>query len=227
MKGESICHIHTRCFPVDVGDADKKTEAPPTIRPPRRRKLPMDYKQRRPDYKHTRRRTTGTEFPQNYVEYYEGNNYFALKSPPEDTLHIRRAPYPGEGTLWPMPQHLYQDKNRLYYIKPDNFVFRASRHTCDILQSAIERYREIIFEHTHEGVHDHARYNNISVPSYGGGSYGRPADRSWTHKNIKVEERTKLVEELEISHINVTVFKKCSMYPKLESDESCKLPLYL
>ncbi|XP_052100313.1 beta-hexosaminidase subunit alpha-like [Mytilus californianus] len=61
--------------------------------------------------------------------------------------HLQATINPTIGAPWPMPQK-YSPSNKVYMLDESTFRFEATGETCDILTSAFDRYKQIIFDTT-------------------------------------------------------------------------------
>ncbi|KAJ8302882.1 hypothetical protein KUTeg_019278 [Tegillarca granosa] len=57
---------------------------------------------------------------------------------------VRRAHHATTGEPWPLPQYYVAKSNRVYRLDKDNFQFKISKETCDIIVKAIQRYKDYI-----------------------------------------------------------------------------------
>ncbi|XP_071167933.1 beta-hexosaminidase subunit beta-like [Mytilus edulis] len=71
---------------------------------------------------------------------------------------------PTIGAPWPMPQK-YTPTGNVYQIEPSSFRFEATGETCDILTSAFDRYKQIIFGTTLKFQPYHGSHNGNALTS--------------------------------------------------------------
>ncbi|PIK42113.1 putative beta-hexosaminidase subunit alpha isoform X2 [Apostichopus japonicus] len=103
------------------------------------------------------------------------------------------------GSPWPMPMSFTQTDEVVVMSGAEEFRFIAAGDTCNILEAAFKRYRNIIF-------------------------YGTPESSNWQKKSTKNDHLGKLLASSTLQNVAVTI-KKCedNEYPSLESDESYSL----
>jgi len=104
--------------------------------------------------------------------------------------------FPFLGHIWPHPK---TQVSTTYFrtIRPSTFDFETIGYKCDILQAAIDRYKQIIVVHLRR-----LRYK---------------ADSSYSNKWRNVSDFNGNLDALKVD-----LKKSCEKYPHLNMDESCK-----
>lgn len=120
---------------------------------------------------------------------------------------LRRAPIPTIGSPWPKPQKHVKDSKVLYRLRKDRLVIKRTEIECPTLQEGIERYKEQIFTCLNYS-HD----NNLR----------NIYDRDLRKTMISSKRLLGEIPLLTLLIVNIT---RCSFWPSLESNESCKLDL--
>jgi hypothetical protein len=118
----------------------------------------------------------------------------------------RRAPQATTGEPWPMPQYYVAKANKVYRIDKDKFRFNIVKESCDIIEKAVERYRDLIVEDTITDMYSnlqHARGTSIR------------------DVNLKYDDDI-YVKASSISVVNVKIRRPCTKFPNDQMDESCK-----
>ncbi|XP_074646200.1 beta-hexosaminidase subunit alpha-like [Tubulanus polymorphus] len=128
------------------------------------------------------------------VPYWDGSD-FVVKLSSTEKFKVRKGPTVGFGSPWPLPQY-YTTSTTVYQVEKKLFKFRALKHDCDILQDAFRRYKATIFDDL-----------GVSV-----------APVVELNRHLQTQG---LVEVIQM--VDVAVFKPCTTYPTLESDESYSL----
>lgn len=118
----------------------------------------------------------------------------------------RRAPQATTGEPWPMPQYYVAKANKVYKIDKDKFRFNIVKESCDIIEKAVERYRDMIIEDTITDM-----YNNLQ----------HARGTSIRDVNLKYDDDI-YIKASPISVVNVKIRRPCTKFPNDQMDESCK-----
>ncbi|XP_062566869.1 uncharacterized protein LOC134229181 [Saccostrea cucullata] len=116
----------------------------------------------------------------------------------------RRAPQATAGEPWPMPQYYVAKANKVYKIDKDKFRFNIVKESCDIIERAVERYREMIIEDTITEM-----YNNLQ----------HAQGTSIRDVNLKYNDDI-YIRASSISVVNVKIRRPCTKFPNDQMDES-------
>jgi hexosaminidase len=101
------------------------------------------------------------------------------------------------GAIWPKPKSQSSSAN-FNTLRPSEFTFESIGYSCDILQAALDRYRNIIVVHLR-------RVRNKIKSDHGNGGW-----RSMAEYNGRLES------------LKVNLKQTCEKMPHLEMDESCE-----
>lgn len=71
---------------------------------------------------------------------------------------VRRAPHATTGEPWPMPQYYTTKKNKVYKINREKFQFRIVKESCDIIEKAVIRYKDVIINDTILDMYDNLQH---------------------------------------------------------------------
>ena len=108
-------------------------------------------------------------------------------------------------SLWPMPASLAISKDS-QTVDAMLFQFRATAHSCDILEAAFIRYIAIIF-HGQPG-----RWNT-------------ELRKRKKHSSRPLKFKPKISND-GLTCLDVAVQNECEKWPSLHMDESCELPVF-
>ncbi|ESP03747.1 hypothetical protein LOTGIDRAFT_171172 [Lottia gigantea] len=120
---------------------------------------------------------------------------------------VRRAPHASTGEPWPLPQYYVKKSKKVYRISASEFTFKIVDKSCDILESAAERYRDHVLNDVVEDMYDNLQHADGTVLEDPASKYDSP---KFTNAPV-------------ITVMELKVRKPCSKYPGLHSDESCNL----
>ena len=118
----------------------------------------------------------------------------------------RRAPQATTGEPWPLPQYYVAKATKVYKIDKEKFRFNIIKESCDIIQKAVERYRDMILEDTIMEM-----YNNL-----------QHAQGTSIHDISQKYNDDTYVKAPVISVVNVKIRRPCTKFPNDQMDESCK-----
>ncbi|OWF52376.1 beta-hexosaminidase subunit beta-like [Mizuhopecten yessoensis] len=114
-------------------------------------------------------------------------------------FRIRRAPKSTLGEPWPLPQQYTVNRNIVFSLDNENFVIAKTLKTCDILEKAIQRYKDIIFAFALEEIHEN--FDNLL-----------PKTNSESTSHVYQDTRS-------INTLRIAVKNSCAKYPSDISKE--------
>jgi hexosaminidase len=119
---------------------------------------------------------------------------------------VRRAPHATTGEPWPMPQYYTTKKNKVYKINREKFQFRIVKESCDIIEKAVIRYKDVIINDTILDMYDNLQHAQGS---------------SFEDVEVKYEkDMYRRAPYLEV--VTIKIRKPCVKLPSDKMDESCK-----
>lgn len=118
----------------------------------------------------------------------------------------RRAPQATTGEPWPMPQYYVAKANKVYRIDKDKFRFNIVKESCDIIERAVERYRDMIIEDTIMDM-----YNNLQ----------HAQGTSIRDVSLKYNDDIYVKAEA-VQVVNIKIRRPCTKFPNDQMDESCE-----
>lgn len=142
-----------------------------------------------------------------HVRWDQGSFRLQFRGKYGNKFFIRRAPVPTLGEPWPMPQHYAVDRYKVMELDKKRFHITPTDTTCDILDKAIHRYKNM-FAFASEEV-----YDNVDNLPRSGLQYTRLIPRN----NTDIHQNTKILSTLKIE-----VKTPCSKYPTELSNEGCE-----
>lgn len=116
----------------------------------------------------------------------------------------RRAPQATTGEPWPMPQYYVAKANKVYRIDKDKFRFNIVKESCDIIERAVERYRDMIIEDTIMDM-----YNNLQ----------HAQGTSIRDVSLKYNDDIYVKAEA-VQVVNIKIRRPCTKFPNDQMDES-------
>lgn len=122
------------------------------------------------------------------------------------TLVIRRAPNATIGAPWPLPYKYVVNNSLVFIIRKETFKINIRNNSCDVLEKAVERFKENIFKFSLEEYYT----NLVNIESSGFFSL----DEKY--------EQLMYTKALDLTTLHIYVNSKCDQYPSVQSDESCK-----
>ncbi|XP_021348205.1 uncharacterized protein LOC110447083 [Mizuhopecten yessoensis] len=120
---------------------------------------------------------------------------------------VRRAPHATTGEPWPMPQYYITSQTKLFRLDREKFHFRISKETCDIIEKAIERYKDYIL---YDSVQD--TYDNLQH------AQGSSLEDVYEKYGDEVHTQAGYIDEL-----NIKIRQPCTRLPHDKMDESYDL----
>ncbi|XP_033755247.1 uncharacterized protein LOC117338139 [Pecten maximus] len=120
---------------------------------------------------------------------------------------VRRAPHATTGEPWPMPQYYITSQTKLFRLDREKFHFRISKETCDIIEKAIERYKDYIL---YDSVQD--MYDNLQH------AQGSSLEDVYEKYGDEVHTQAGYIDEL-----NIKIRQPCTRLPHDKMDESYDL----
>ena len=119
---------------------------------------------------------------------------------------IRRSPISTSGEPWPLPQY-YIKKAKVLRLSP-NFKFVYLKHSCDIIEHGITRYRKYILQDSLPDL----LYNNLKHA------------RGFRFENSEDKYENKLYKNAPvIETIQIDIHSACvGVFPSDKTDESCE-----
>ncbi|XP_076470155.1 uncharacterized protein LOC143300402 isoform X2 [Babylonia areolata] len=122
-------------------------------------------------------------------------------------MKVRRAHHATTGEPWPLPQYYTKKEKNIMVVDPEFQFSVTSNISCDVIDQAIERYRNRIRLYSLEDM-----YDNLQNAE---GTYVENPDAKY---------RSSLYQRAPvISTFSLKIRKPCSVYPSMESDESYDL----
>lgn len=119
---------------------------------------------------------------------------------------VRRAPHATTGEPWPMPQYYTTKKNKVYKINREKFQFRIVKESCDIIEKAVIRYKDVVINDTILDMYDNLQHAQGS---------------SFEDVEVKYEkDMYRRAPYLEV--VTIKIRKPCVKLPSDKMDESCK-----
>ncbi|XP_069112408.1 uncharacterized protein [Argopecten irradians] len=120
---------------------------------------------------------------------------------------VRRAPHATSGEPWPLPQYYITSQTKLFRLDREKFHFRISKETCDIIEKAIERYKDYIL---YDSVQD--MYDNLQH------AQGSSLEDVYEKYGDEVHTQAGYIDEL-----NIKIRQPCTRLPHDKMDESYDL----
>lgn len=123
------------------------------------------------------------------------------------SLVIKRAPNATIGEPWPLPQKYIVNNSNVFRISRETLKVTIRNNSCDILQQAIERFKENIYKFSLEEYYS----NLVNIEASG-------------FENLENKYRQSMyTKSINLTSLHIYVNTKCDVYPSLESDESYNL----
>lgn len=119
---------------------------------------------------------------------------------------VRRAPHATTGEPWPLPQYYITSNTKLFRLDREKFHFRVSKETCDIIEKAVDRYKDYIL---YDSVQD--MYDNLQH------AQGSSLEDVYEKYGDEVHSQAQYIDEL-----NIKIRQPCARLPHDKMDESCK-----
>ena len=112
------------------------------------------------------------------------------------------------GQPWPMPQSISTSVERLA-VHADSFSFLLNETStaCDLIENAFDRYYKLIF----------------TPGTYLEEVLKQPSTNNKLNKTNIPRERNHLQDKSLLKRLEVRIEGKCEQWPRLESNESCKI----
>lgn len=118
---------------------------------------------------------------------------------------IHKAPFSSVGEPWPLPRFYRYDRDTVLKLKKSTFKIEVLNKTCDILQEAIKRYKNIIDNYIIEEQYDFTYNFNEN-----------------TFNVHKKQEEAKYNHVTTMADLEIYVAEEDCGYPHLDMKESCK-----